>query len=220
MGGLVLTIAYTLIVITISLVMGVPVAWGRLSRNRAVRVSTAAYVNLFRSTPLLIQLVYIYYALPVIGISLSAPVAGVVGLTLHYTAYIAEVYRGAIEAVPQGQRDAASALGMSSRDIELRVILPQAVRSVIPALGNYFVGLFKDTSLLSVLTVQELLFTGQLIAAKSYDYFTIYTMIFLIYLIVGSVAIWLVRRIERRVASRSRIRRRPRLVLKTDVSAS
>ena len=220
LGGLVLTISYTFIVIIISLVAGVPVAWGRLSRHRMVRITVTAYVNLFRSTPLLIQLVYIYYALPVVGISLSAPVAGVIGLSLHYTAYIAEVYRGAIEAVPRGQRDAALALGMKSRAIELRIVLPQALRSVIPALGNYFVGLLKDTSLLSVLTVQELLFTGQLIAAKSYDYFTIYTMIFAIYLAVGSVAIWMVRRIEHRIASQSLTRRRPRLSLNTDASGS
>lgn len=214
LNGLLLTIGYTLIVIVISLVAGVPVAWGRLSRNRVVRGLVGAYVNLFRSTPLLIQLVYIYYALPIIGIQLSAPVAGIVGLTLHYTAYIAEVYRGAIEAVPRGQRDAALALGMNARTVELRVVLPQAVRAVIPALGNYFVGLFKDTSLLSVVTVREMLFTGQLIAARTYDYFTIYTMVFLIYLVVGGLAIWLVRYVERR-SGIEHARRSPRALVKS-----
>lgn len=206
LNGLLLTIGYTVIVIAISLVAGVPVAWGRLSHNPVVRAVVGAYVNLFRSTPLLIQLVYIYYALPIIGIQLSAPVAGIIGLALHYTAYIAEVYRGSIEAVPKGQRDAALALGMKAYAVELRIVLPQAVRAVIPALGNYFVGLFKDTSLLSVLTVREMLFTGQLIAARTYDYFTIYTMVFLMYLVVGAGAIWLVRYVERR----SGIQRGPR----------
>lgn len=215
LNGLLFTIGYTLVIITISLVAGVPVAWGRLSRNVIVRVIVGAYVNLFRSTPLLIQLVYIYYALPLVGIELSAPVAGVIGLGLHYTAYIAEVYRGAIEAVPQGQRDAALALGMSSLNVELRVVLPQAVRAVVPALGNYFVGLFKDTSLLSVITVREMLFTGQLIAARTYDYFTIYTVVFLLYLIVGGSAIWLVRYTERRLGVERVAKRGALLMIKS-----
>lgn len=211
--GLLLTVEYTFIVIIISLVAGVPVAWGRLSHSATTRRAVGAYVELFRATPLLIQLVYIYFALPAIGIKLNPPVAAVIGLSLHYTAFIAEVYRGAIEAVPRGQRDAAYALGMAKRDVDARIVLPQAVRAVVPALGNYFVGLLKDTSLLSVITVQELLFAGQLISARTYDYFTIYTEVFVIYLIVGLMAIWLVRQVERRAARGARLRRRPKLTL-------
>lgn len=211
--GLLLTVEYTFIVILISLVAGVPVAWGRLSQSRATRMLVGAYVEVFRATPLLIQLVYIYFALPAIGIKLDPPVAAVIGLSLHYTAFIAEVYRGAIEAVPRGQRDAAHALGMRQWDVDVRVVLPQAVRSVIPALGNYFVSLFKDTSLLSVITVQELLFAGQLISARTYDYFTIYTVVFAIYLVIGLIAIWMVRQVERRAARRQWLRRKPKLTL-------
>jgi polar amino acid transport system permease protein len=146
----------------------------------------------------LIQLIYIYYALPIFGIRLSPFTAGLVGLSLHYIPFIAEVYRSGIQAIPQGQRDAAQALGLSRWVINRKVIFPQAFRIVIPSLGNFFVSLVKDTSLLSVLTVTELVFSGELIAARTYDYFTEYTLVFIFYLVLGSVAIWLVQLVERR----------------------
>lgn len=203
--GLQYTIEYAVIVMALSLILAVPVAWARISRRWALRTLSGAYVGLFRSTPLLIQLVYIYFALPVVGIRLSAPVAGVVGMTLHYTAYITEVYRSGIQAVPSGQRDAARSIGMKAFTMDTRIILPQAFRIVVPTLGNYFISALKDTSLLSTITVQELLFSGQLISERTYDYFTIYTEVFAIYLIVGSLAIFGVNRLERRL---SRGRRR------------
>jgi polar amino acid transport system permease protein len=156
-------------------------------------------VQLVRATPLLIQLIYIYFALPFAGIHLDPFLAAFVGLTLNVTAYLSEVYRSGIEAVPKGQRDAAAALGMRPWVITARVVLPQAIRIVIPALGNYMVSLFKDTSLAAVITVQELLFTGQIIAARNYDYFTIYTLVFVLYFAVGYPAIRLVMLIENRV---------------------
>lgn len=200
--GLRFTVQYTFVVMAICLVAAIPVAWGRLSSSRLVRWAVGTYVQVFRATPLLIQLVYIYFALPAFGVTLSPAVAGVVGLSLHYTAYIAEVYRGAILAVPVGQSEAGQALGMSKRTVNQRIVFPQAFRSVIPTLGNYWVSLFKDTSLLSIITVQELLFSGQIIAGRTFDYFTLYTLIFAIYLIVGLAAIAAVRWLERRAAQR------------------
>jgi polar amino acid transport system permease protein len=208
--GLLVTVEYTFVVIILCLVAGVPVALARMSRHRALRIPVGAYVEIFRSTPLLIQLVYIYFALPPMGLKLSPFVAGVLGLTLHYTAFISEVYRSGFQAVPKGQTDAARALGMRERVVTLRIILPQAVRLVIPSLGNYFVSLIKDTSLLSVIAVQELLFSGQLIAARTFDYFTLYTMVFVIYLIVGGLAILAVRRIEKAAANKPGAKRRRR----------
>lgn len=200
--GLLRTIEYTLIVIVLSLVAGIPVALAKISGGRLLRALINLYIELFRTTPLLIQLVFIYFALPPLGITLSPFAAGVIGLALHYTAFIAEVYRSGIQAVPKGQRDAARALGMHSRTMMRRVVLPQAIRIVVPALGNYFISLIKDTSLLSVITVQELLFSGQLIAARTFDYFTIYSMVFAIYFVVGYAAVLLVRWVERRVERR------------------
>jgi len=182
----------------ISLIGAIPVARARLSNYRVIRWAVMVYVNVFRATPLLIQLIYIYYALPIFGIRLSPFTAGLVGLSLHYIPFIAEVYRSGIQAIPQGQRDAAQALGLSRWLINRKVIFPQAFRIVIPSLGNFFVSLVKDTSLLSVLTVTVLVFSGELIAARTYDYFTEYTLVFVFYLVLGSVAIWLVQLVERR----------------------
>jgi His/Glu/Gln/Arg/opine family amino acid ABC transporter permease subunit len=198
--GLKITILLTVIVMAISLVAGIVVALARLSRFRLLRAIVHAYVELFRSTPLLVQLVYIYFALPLIGIRFPAFVAAVVALSLHYTAFMSEVYRAGIEGIPKGQTDAATALGMSKRKMYTVVVLPQATRAVLPVLGNYLIQLFKDTSLASVITLQELLFAGQIIAARTFDYFTIYTLVFVVYFLIGYPAILGVRWLERKVA--------------------
>lgn len=210
--GALITVLLTLVVIIASLVLALPVALARISRVRVIRAIAGVYIDLIRATPLLIQLVYIYFALPVLGINLSPYMAGFIGLTLHYTAYISEVYRAGIEAIPKGQVQAGAALGLSSFQTMRKIVLPQAIRIVIPALGNYLVSLFKDTSLVSVLSVQELLFAGQLVAARTYDYFTVYTMVFGFYLAIGLPALILVRYLERRAAAgygRARSNRSP-----------
>ena len=114
-----------------------------------LRIVTGFYVDFMRATPLLLQLIYIYFVLPTVGIRLDPFVAAVVGLSLNYSAYLSEVYRSGIQAIPRGQLDAAAALGMRPSLTMRRIILPQAIRIVIPTLGNYFVALFKDTSLAS-----------------------------------------------------------------------
>lgn len=197
--GLLVTVELTLACGATSLVLGLFVALARTSRFWPLRLVVSGYVQLMRSTPLLIQLIYVYYALPFIGISLNPFVAAYVTLSLHVSAYLAEVYRSGIEAVPQGQRDAAAALGMLPGVIMARVVLPQGVRIVIPALGNYMVSLFKDTSLAAVITVQEMLFKGQIFAARTYDYFTVYTLVFVLYFAVGYPAIRLVMLLEKKV---------------------
>ncbi len=134
--------------------------------------------------------------------------AALVALTLHYTAYLSEVYRAGIQSVPKGQTQAASALGMSRGQTFIRIVLPQAVRTVTPALGNYFISLFKDTALASVVTVQELLFSGQIIAARTYQYFTIYTVCMIMYFSVGYPAALFVRWLEKRTSGGYARRRR------------
>jgi His/Glu/Gln/Arg/opine family amino acid ABC transporter permease subunit len=198
--GVRITVLFTIAVMSFSLLAAVPVALARLSRYRLIRWAVTVYVNVFRATPLLIQLIYIYYALPTFGIRLSPFTAGLVGLSLHYIPFIAEVYRSGIQAIPKGQRDAAHALGLTNWTTNRKIIFPQAFRIVIPALGNYFVSLVKDTSLLSVLTVTELVFSGELIAARTYDYFTEYTLVFVFYLGLGSLTILAVQWVERRAA--------------------
>lgn len=196
--GLVLTVVLSIICGVLSLIVGLLVALGRRSRIWPLRIFLDGYVQLIRSTPALVQLVYIFYALPFIGIRFNPFVSAVIGLTLNVSAYLAEVYRSGIEAVPRGQIEAASALGMRPWTIQRKVVLPQAVRMQIPAIGNYMVSLFKETSLAAMITAQELLFKGQIIGAATYDYFTVYTMVFVLYFVVGYPAIRFVTYLERR----------------------
>lgn len=204
--GLALTVALTVIVILLALFLAIPVALLRISSNVALRAPATFYVEVIRGTPLLLQLVYIYYVLPTLGINLNPILAAILGLTVNYTAYMSEVYRGGILAVPRNQWEAAATIGMTRATAFRRIILPQAVRMVTPTLGNYFISLFKDTALASVVTVQELTFTGQIISARSYQYFTIYTVTGILYLAVGYPSALLVRWLERRAGTGNRAR--------------
>jgi ABC-type amino acid transport system permease subunit len=187
LGGLLLTVELTFVVITISLICALIVA--------------------LAGTPLLLQLIYVYYVLPEIGIRLNAFTAGVLALTLNYSAYISEVYRSGIQAIAKGQHDAAAALGMTHALAMRRIILPQAIRIVVPALGNYFIGLFKDTALCSAVSIQELVFTAQVHAALNFQYFTLYTVVAAMYFLVSFPAARLVNYLER-VTKRGYRRRR------------
>ncbi len=205
--GLLLTVTLTFIVITLALIFAIPVALCRMSKNWLIRSVASVYVEVIRGTPLLLQLVYIYYVLPTMGINLNAFVAAILGLTLNYTAYMSEVYRSGIMAVPKNQWEAAATIGMTRARAFWRIILPQALRIVTPTLGNYFISLFKDTALASVVTVQELTFTGQIISARSYQYFTIYTVTGILYLSVGYPSALLVKWLEKRMQTGHAARR-------------
>src|SRR5271166_6491003 len=207
LGGLLITVELTFIVITLSLVFALIVALAGMSRFAVLRWLVKAYIEVMRGTPLLLQLVYIYYVLPEIGIRLESFTAGVIALTLNYSAYISEVYRGGIQAMPRGQHDAAAALGMTHSLAMRRIILPQAIRIIIPSLGNYFIGLFKDTALCSVVSIQEVVFTAQILAARSFQYFTLYTVVGMMYFAVSFPAARLVGYLER--VTRRGYRRQP-----------
>ena len=142
-----ISVELTLCVMALSLVFGLLLALAKLSNSRFLSTAANVYIEVIRGTPCLLQLFYIYFVLPAVGIRVEPFLAGVLGLTINYSAYLAEVYRAGIAAVPRGQVEAAQALGMSRRKMLRLIILPQAVRIVIPPLGNYFISLFKDTSL-------------------------------------------------------------------------
>ena len=197
LAGLMMTIALTFVVIILSLVGALLVALAGMSRITPLRWVIKGYIEVIRGTPLLLQLIYIYYVLPEIGIRLASFTAGSIALTLNYSAYISEVYRGGIQAIPAGQHDAAAALGMTRGLAMRRIILPQAIRIIIPTLGNYFIGLFKDTALCSVVSIQEVVFTAQIIAAQNFQYFTLYTVVALMYFAVSFPAARLVGHLER-----------------------
>jgi len=178
-----------------------------MSQIKVIRWVIKAYIETIRGTPLLLQLIYVYYVLPEIGIRLNSFTAGVIALTLNYSAYISEVYRGGIQAISRGQHDAAAALGMTHILAMRRIILPQAIRIVIPTLGNYFISLFKDTALCSVVSIQEVVFTAQILAARNFQYFTLYTVTGILYFVVSFPAARVVGYLER-VTARGYRRRR------------
>jgi polar amino acid transport system permease protein len=155
-----------------------------------------------RSTPLLIQIYFLYYALPGFGLALSPLATGILALGLHYSSYAAEVYRAGIEAVPRGQWEAARALGFSTALTWRRIVLPQAIPPIVPALGNYAIAMFKDTPLLAAITVLELLQTAKIIGAERFRYLEPLTLVGLLFLALSLLAAAGVRRLERHLVVR------------------
>ena len=191
------TIAGMLLAVTLGLLLAMARRFGARPLARAATL----FVSSVRSTPLLVQIYFLFYVAPLGGIKFPPFATGVLALGLHYSAYCAEVYRAGIESVPQSQWDGASALNFSRADTLARIILPQAIPPVVPALGNYLIAMFKDTPLLATITVIELLGTAQSEAAMSYRYFEPYTIVGLIFLALSWPSAWLVRTLETRLGS-------------------
>lgn len=198
LAGTVTTVEITVVSMAFALAIGLAVGMIRTSENRFLTVPATIYVDIMRGTPLILQIFYVYYVLPLAGIRLEAFTAGVISLSLNYGAYLSEVFRSGIQAVPFGQREAAWSLGLPGREIMRRIVLPQAVRIVIPTAGNYFIALFKDSALVSVIALTELLRAGQMLAATTYKHFEIYTLVAIIYLLISYPASWFVNWLERR----------------------
>jgi ectoine/hydroxyectoine ABC transporter permease protein EhuD len=197
-----MTILLTVVSMTIALILGLAIAVMSSVRLWPVRTAARIYVDFFRGTPLLLQLFFIYFVLPELGLFLPPIVAGIAALSLNYAAYLSEVYRATIDAVDPGQWEAGSALGMSSTLLFRRIVLPQAFRIAVPPLGNYFIAMFKDTALVSTITVHELMFTVDSLASTTYQYLPLYTAAFAIYFAISYPASILVRWLERRITRR------------------
>ena len=199
LSGLKVTVLATIVIMAIALVVALPIALARMSHHAFLRVPSTIYVQVLRGTPVLLQLFYLYYVLPFAGIQLNAWTAGIAGMSAAYSAYLSEIYRAGIEAIDRGQTEAALSLGMSRVQVMRIVVLPQAFRIVIPPIGNMFIGLFKDTSLLSILTIHELMFQGQLIAATTFRHITIFSVIAVLYLAVCWPSASIIDRLEKRL---------------------
>jgi polar amino acid transport system permease protein len=193
-----LTILVSVLAFVLALIVGLAFAILRMSRLVPLRVIAAIYIQFIRGTPLLLQLFFIYYVLPYSGIVLSPFVSAVIGLTANYAAYMAEVFRSGIQAIAKGQWEAGSAVGMSRRLLMRRIILPQAIRIIIPSIGNFFVSIFKDSALVSVITMRDLMFSGQLLASATFKHFEIYAMVAAIYFLISYPTALFVEWVERR----------------------
>ncbi len=184
-----ITLALTLLASVGGLLLGLIAATAKSSRVWPLRWLAIAYIELFRGTPLLVQLFFLYFALPQLThVTLPAFTTAAIGLSLFAGAYTAEIVRGSLLAVPVGQREAASALGLSPARVLFEILLPQAIRVALPALGNQFIGLLKDTSLASVITVTELLLTTRGLVSVTYQPVALYAATGLIYLVLSNVA--------------------------------
>ncbi len=180
----------------IALVLGLFLALAQRTQYRLLTLVVREFVEFVRSTPLLLQIFFIFYVGPQIGIRLSPWVAGMVAIGLHYACYLSEVYRGGIESVPRGQWEAATALNMSTIKTYRRVIIPQAIPSALAGMGNYLVGIFKDTPMLSVIGVAELIHTANAIGSENYRFLEPYTMVGLIFLAISLPTAGLIRAFE------------------------
>ncbi|WP_017598656.1 ectoine/hydroxyectoine ABC transporter permease subunit EhuD [Nocardiopsis lucentensis] len=196
LGGLWVTVQLTVIGYLIALSLGLAVAVVR--RVRVVGPIVHGVMEFIRTTPLLVQAVFVFALVPP---EISAFTVGVVVLGVHYAAYTAEVYRSGIEGVAKGQWEAARALSLPVSRTWGAIVLPQAIRKVIPALGNYLIAMFKDTPLLFAITVVELLATAQRIGAAEFRYTETITLAGLLFLLVSIPSAILIRRLERRYAA-------------------
>ena len=185
-------------------------ALGRLSRNPYLNGIASFYVSFFRGTPLLLQILFIYLALPQAGIVLPAVPTAIVALSLNYGSYMTEVFRSGIEAVPHGQTEAAESLGMNSRTTFRRIIAPQAFRIVTPAVGNDFISMIKDSSLASVVGVQEILWRAQTAGRPTFQSMQTLLVAAFIYWVLTILFSLFQNRLERRMATGDRVTsRRP-----------
>ncbi len=198
LAGVRITILATLLGTVVAAVVGLAIALARRSSNRLLARTVGFVAEFIRGTPLLVQLYFIFYVLPDVGILLPPLVAGVIGLGLHYGTYTAEVYRAGIDNVPRGQWEAAKACNLGTAQTWRHVILPQAIPPMIPALANYFIAMFKETPLLSAITVLELMNQAKSVANTYYRYVEPMTLVGVFFLAISLVSVMLLRWLERR----------------------
>lgn len=196
LDGLWVTVQVALLAFAVAAVLGLILALGRRSESQWLSAPVTGLIEFVRSTPLLVQLFFFFYVLPRYGLRIPAFMLGVLALGLHYGTYTSEVYRAGIEAVERGQWEAARALNFSTMRTWTRVILPQALPPMVPALGNYLIGIFKETPQLIAITVVELLTTAQAIGSRSFRYLEPITLVGLLFFLISYPSSLLVQRLE------------------------
>jgi His/Glu/Gln/Arg/opine family amino acid ABC transporter permease subunit len=201
-SGVWATLLISAVAIAISVVLGLAVGMAALAKAKPLRIFNRVYVETFRSVPLLVLLLWVYYGLPVVaGIQFGVFAAGVISLAVSDSAFEAEIFRAGIQAVPKGQWEAGRSMGLKGWQIMRLVVLPQAIRRILPALGNQFVYVLKMSSLISVVGYQELTRRANELTLVEYRPLEIYTVLVLEYLALIAIVSWLVRRLEARMGA-------------------
>ena len=181
--GILVTFEVTVGAILMALVLGLFTGLGRLAKNKIINGAASLYVEVIRGIPLLVQIFYIYYALGRI-VHIPDIYSAVIAMAICYGAYMGEIFRAGIQSIPRGQMEAARSLGMTHSQAMRHIIIPQAFKVVLPPIGNEFIALLKDSSLVSILAVSDLLRRGREFASESFSYFETYTIVALIYLVL------------------------------------
>lgn len=192
----IITIEATLIGFVFAAVLGLLLALTRRSRNRVLSVPVAGFVEFVRSTPLLVQIYFLFFVLPELGVVLPAMVAGILGLGLHFSTYCSEVYRAGLDGIPRGQWEASVALNLSPYRTYRDIIVPQAIPPVVPALGNYLIAMFKETPLLSAIAVVEMMQEAKIIGSETFRYVEPMTLVGVFFLVLSLVSMVGIRRVE------------------------
>jgi len=198
----VVTIEATFIGFALAAVLGLVLALLRRSPNPWTSTITGGFIEFIRSTPVLIQIFFLFFVFPRFGVVIPAFAAGVLALGLHYACYCSEVYRAGLDGIPRGQWEAATALNLSPARTYWGIIIPQAIPPVVPALGNYLIGMFKETPLLSAIAVLELMQTAKIIGSETFRYLEPITMVGVFFLIMSLVSAAGVRRLEAWLSTR------------------
>lgn len=185
--GSVMTVELTVITLILGTVLGILLALLKLAKNVGLRSISSFYTWIFRGTPLLLQLFFFYYGLPFIGLKLTPFEAAVIGLSLNCAAYMAEIIRGGIQSIDKGQFEAAKALGFSYVETMKKIILPQTFKVIIPPVGNEFIAILKDTSLVSTIAMVELMRSAQQIYASSFKPIEVFSVAAVFYLILTTI---------------------------------
>lgn len=200
LSGAIVTIEVTVCALLLSCMLGLLIGIGRLNpTHRLVYGFCSAYLSFFRGTPLLVQLFIWFFGLPRFGLLLPAFACGILGLGMYSASYVSEIVRGAIQSVDRGQMEAARSMGMSYRQAMFKIILPQAFVRMIPPLGNEFISLIKNSALVSLLTIHDLMHEGQKIISVSYRSLEIYLVIAIIYWFMTTFVTVVLRRVEVRL---------------------
>lgn len=207
LGGAPLTVFVALVSIALAVVLALLGSLGRLSHSAPIYAVATLYVSLVRGTPLIVQIFFLYLALPqIIPQAADIPLLGIgiFALAFNYGAYMTEIFRAGIQAVPRGQREAAEALGMSETLVMRRVVLPQAARIVIPAIGNEFISMIKDSALISIIGIQELLWRANMIGSSNFKSLETLVLAAAVYWVLTIIFSLFQERLERRMAAGDR----------------
>ncbi|HAX52064.1 ectoine/hydroxyectoine ABC transporter permease subunit EhuD [Muricomes intestini] len=203
LSALKITISATFVGFILALFLGLIFSVLVRSDIKIVSLAVRGIIQFIRNTPLLVQLYFIFYVFPKIGISLKPFTAGVLGLGIHYSTYLSEVFRSGIEAVPAGQWEVAKALNFSHIQAWIKIILPQVIPPIIPVIGNYLITMFKETPLLSAITLVEILQTAKILGAGSFRYLEGFTIVGIIFFLLSYPSSQLIKKLEVRLGAKN-----------------